>query len=46
MRIEFKWFDLWVGVFIDTKNKKIYICFIPTIIISFNYKTQGERIDG
>lgn len=24
----FKWFDLWIGVYIDTKNQAAYICFL------------------
>jgi hypothetical protein len=23
----FKWYDLWIGAYIDTENKRAYICF-------------------
>lgn len=38
MRIDFKWFDLWVGVFIDTGKKRVYICPLPMVVISFGYE--------
>lgn len=25
----FRWYDLWIGAYVDTKNKAIYICPIP-----------------
>ena len=37
--IHFKWYDLWVGAFIDRKNETLYICLIPTIVIKI------KRID-
>lgn len=25
----FRWYDLWVGVFVDTKNRTLYVCPVP-----------------
>jgi len=25
----FRWYDLWIGAFIDRKNRTVYICPIP-----------------
>lgn len=25
----FRWYDLWIGGYIDTKNKTVYICPVP-----------------
>lgn len=25
----FKWVDLWIGLYIDTKNRTLYICPVP-----------------
>jgi hypothetical protein len=25
----FKWYDFWIGVYIDTENDMLYICPIP-----------------
>lgn len=27
----FRWYDLWVGAYIDTKNRTIYICPLPMV---------------
>lgn len=27
----FRWFDLWVGVFVDTEKKAVYICPVPML---------------
>lgn len=35
INLEFKWFDLWIGLFIDRKSKIYYFCPFPTIVISF-----------
>jgi len=40
-RLSFAWYDLWAGVFIDTKKKKIYFCFF-TILITFNFGGTNE----
>lgn len=31
--VKFIWYDLWIGVFIDTSKNKIYICPLPTVVI-------------
>lgn len=25
----FRWYDLWIGLYIDTANRAIYICPVP-----------------
>ncbi|AKV03164.1 hypothetical protein AKJ09_09827 [Labilithrix luteola] len=27
----FRWFDLWVGAYIDVPNRTIYVCPVPTL---------------
>lgn len=29
VKLFFRWFDLWIGIYIDKRNKVIYICPIP-----------------
>jgi hypothetical protein len=31
-RMEFKWFDVWVGAFIDHENHRLYICPLPCVV--------------
>jgi len=37
MKVIFAWYDIWVGVFIDTKKKKVYVFPVPCIGVVFNY---------
>jgi hypothetical protein len=34
----FKWFDIWVGVYIDTKSKAVYIMPLPMVGIKVTRK--------
>lgn len=31
----FRWYDLWMGLYIDTHNKAIYFCPLPMAGIKF-----------
>jgi hypothetical protein len=33
----FRWYDLWIGGYIDIKNQAIYICPLPMVGIKINY---------
>ena len=35
--IAWRWYDLWIGLYIDTENKKLYICLLPTWVIEVQY---------
>lgn len=36
--LKWAWYDLWVGLFIDTAKKRVYICPLPTILITIHLK--------
>lgn len=36
----FRWYDLWIGAFVDTAKHAIYICPLPMVGIKINYKTK------
>lgn len=40
--ISFKWYDIWIGIYIDRANKAIYICPIPCIVIKVRKDTDIE----
>lgn len=50
MKIIFKWFDFWIGVFIDTKTEVVYIFPVPmlgvkwdvTSLLDWFWKTFGK----
>lgn len=45
IRLIFVWYDLWVGIFYDTKKKFIYIFPIPMlgILIKLPDTAKGEK---
>ena len=36
----FAWYDLWVGAYIDVKNKTLYVCPLPCVVI----KSKGSGV--
>ncbi len=36
LRLSFAWYDIWIGIYIDTKNKKVYICPLPMILVTIS----------
>ncbi|MBI9066347.1 MAG: hypothetical protein JEZ09_03575 [Salinivirgaceae bacterium] len=36
-RLSFAWYDIWIGAFMDTIKRKLYICLIPTLLITIKY---------
>lgn len=37
VKIMFKWYDLWVGAYIDTAKRYAYICPLPMLVIRVRY---------
>ena len=42
--IKFVWYDIWFGVFVDHNAKIIYVCLIPTILITIKLKDKIQQI--
>lgn len=36
IKLSFAWYDPWIGFYIDSDHKKLYICLIPTLLITIN----------
>jgi len=36
-RVFFAWFDLWVGLYWDTKKYILYLCPLPMLVISIDF---------
>jgi hypothetical protein len=34
----FAWYDLWIGAYYDRKNRTLYICPLPMIVIKIERK--------
>lgn len=37
VRIKFEWRDLWVGAFIDSKSRCVYVCLVPCFPVIFSF---------
>lgn len=37
VQFSFKWYDLWVGAFIDSENRTVYVCPLPCCVIEIRY---------
>jgi hypothetical protein len=31
--LQWRWYDLWVGVFVDLPSRRLYICPLPTVVV-------------
>lgn len=38
----FAWYDLWIGIFIDTKRKRAYVFLIPMVGIAIDWRLRNE----
>ena len=36
----FRWYDLWIGVYVDTVNHNIYICPLPMIGMKIHWRME------
>ena len=37
IRFAFKWYDLWIGAYIDSEKRTVYICPLPCCVIAIDY---------
>lgn len=38
----FRWYDLWVGAFIDLERRVIYICPVPMFGVKVSWRPSDE----
>jgi hypothetical protein len=36
-RFSFAWYDLWIGAFVDSSKRKLYLCLIPTLLLTIKF---------
>lgn len=44
--IHFKWYDLWIGLYVDRKNKTLYFIPFPTIVFKITKKKKKMKCEG
>ena len=37
LRVSLAWYDIWIGLFVDTIKKKLYVCPLPGLLITLRY---------
>lgn len=37
LKFKFVWYDIWIGLFIDTNKKRLYLCPLPCCVIIYKY---------
>lgn len=40
IRPYFRWFDLWVGVYVDQTNHAVYVGYLPTLGMRITWRTS------
>lgn len=41
----FRWYDLWMGAYIDRVKKTLYVCVLPTIGFKVDFRTDEEILN-
>ena len=36
----FRWYDIWIGAYIDAKNRTVYICPLPMIGVKIAWRVE------
>ena len=36
----FRWYDLWIGVYIDRPHKTIYVCPLPMVGVKIKWRME------
>lgn len=42
VKLSFAWYDLWVGAYWDRKNRVLYVCPVPMVLVTIRTKEAGE----
>lgn len=45
IKLMFKWYDIWIGLYVDRENRALYFCPLPMIVIKF-YREAGAAGRG
>lgn len=33
----FRWYNLWIGAYVDTKNRAVYVCLLPMLGVKISW---------
>lgn len=37
--LRFAWYDLWVGAYVDRDNRRLYVCPLPCVLLTFSRRS-------
>lgn len=40
--LRFKWFDLWVGAYVDRAKRTLYVCPLPCVVLVFERQVDAD----
>lgn len=41
MAVNFAWYDIWIGAYWDRKNRVLYVCPLPMLLITIPLGPRG-----
>lgn len=44
IRVYFAWYDLWIGLFVDVKKRRLYLCLLPTLVIELTLQPASDWV--
>ena len=42
----FRWYDLWIGAYVDTKNRTVYLCPLPMVGVKISLPHKSPNRVG
>lgn len=44
--LKFRWYDLWVGVFIDRESRAVFICPLPCVVVKLSWGNEQREMSN
>ena len=38
----FRWYDLWIGAYYDRRDRRLFVCFLPTLGVVFDFGPREQ----
>jgi hypothetical protein len=44
IKVSFAWYDMWIGIYYDRKQRIVYICPVPMLLIEIPLMPNGKLV--